>query len=125
MMLKQDTSLKERRKNRTRHKLKESNRNYYKRIYFMVSNKHMYAQFIDDHSGKTLTAASTLDATIRKANGSLKNRENVQKLADLFYKKVSPLIKKKESLVFDRGSNLYHGKVKVFAENLREKGLNF
>ena len=118
--------LRQRRKRRARFKLRLLNRASRKRVYFFVSNKHMYAQLIDDTSGKTLTSISTLHPDLRKASKAMANKQNAEKLGALFYKKaISSLSNQKEPLVFDRGERLYHGRVKVFADTLREKGMNF
>ena len=82
------------------------------------SLNHLFAQVIDDHSGKTLVAASTL--SLKKDGG---NRNGAKALGlDLAKKAQSKGVKK---IVFDRGEFLYHGRVKALAEALREGGLEF
>ncbi len=84
------------------------------------SNKEIYAQIIDDLSGKTLGAASSRDKGI--ASGSSKSET-----AKLVGKAIAEKAVKSgvESVVFDRGGYLYHGRVKQLAEGAREGGLKF
>ncbi|MBE3569035.1 MAG: 50S ribosomal protein L18 [Bacillales bacterium] len=85
------------------------------------SNKHIYAQLIDDTKGVTLVSASTLEKDF-----DLESTGNVEAAA-----KVGELIAKKAvekgitSVVFDRGGYLYHGRVKALADAARENGLQF
>lgn len=87
------------------------------------SNKHMYAQVIDDDLGHTLVSASTLQADVK--NG-LENTDDVaaaKKLGEVIGKKaVDAGIKE---VVFDRGGFIYHGKVQALADAAREAGLVF
>jgi len=87
------------------------------------SNKHIYAQIIDDARGTTLTAASSRDAD---ANKDLKNGGNVT-AAKAVGKLVAQRAKAKgiEAVLFDRGGYLYHGRIKALAEAAREAGLKF
>ena len=93
------------------------------RLAIFRSNKHMYAQIIDDNAQKTLLTASTLE---KDAKGQLEFTDNVE--AASF---VGTLIGKRAleagitEVVFDRGGFLYHGKVKALAEAAREAGLKF
>ena len=87
------------------------------------SNKHMYAQIIDDSVGKTLVSASTLQKEVK---AELENTDTVAAAAYL-----GTVIGKKaleagiESVVFDRGGFVYHGKIKALADAAREAGLEF
>ncbi len=87
------------------------------------SSKNIYAQVIDDVEGVTLAAASTLDANLRS---SLKTGADVAAAAA-----VGKLLAERAKaagvtdVVFDRGSFIYHGRVKAVAEAAREGGLNF
>jgi len=87
------------------------------------TEKHIYAQVIDDVKGATLASASTLEKDLR---ASLKTGANVD-AAKLIGKLVAERAIKKgvESVVFDRGSYLYHGRIKALAEAAREGGLKF
>lgn len=85
------------------------------------TNQHMYAQIIDDQTGVTVAAASTLDKDLRAANGS-----NVDAAANVG-KMIAERAKAAgvETVVFDRGGFLYHGRVKALAEAARDGGLVF
>tara|TARA_B110000046_G_scaffold37929_1_gene41482 strand:+ start:9105 stop:9458 length:354 start_codon:yes stop_codon:yes gene_type:complete len=90
------------------------------RLSVFRSNKEIYAQLIDDVSGKTLASASSLgDKEAHK--GSKIDQAGVvgKKLAD------AAKIAGHESVVFDRNGYLYHGRVKSLAEAARENGLKF
>ncbi len=90
------------------------------RLAIHYSNKNIYAQLIDDDAGVTLAAASTLDAEV---GVSIANIPTSQKVGTLIAKKAKG--KKIETVVFDRGGFLYHGKIKALAEAAREEGLKF
>ncbi len=82
------------------------------------SLKNIYAQIIDDVAGVTLVAASSLDL-----EGSGGNVEAAKKVGELVAKRA--LEKGITKVVFDRGGNIYHGRVKALAEGAREAGLDF
>ena len=90
------------------------------RLSVFRSDKHMYAQIIDDVAGNTLCAASTLDKSI-SGNGG--NKEAARAVGKLIAAKAAE--KNIVDVVFDRGGNIYHGRVKELAEGAREGGLNF
>lgn len=85
------------------------------------SLKHIYAQIIDDTSGTTLATASTLTPEVAKG---LKTTGNI-KAAEAVGKHLAGLAKEKgiERVVYDRGGNLYHGRIKALADGAREGGL--
>jgi len=87
------------------------------------SLNHIYVQIIDDDMGHTLTAASTLEKVVKE---NLKGTCN-QDAAKVVGKLAAERAKAKgiESVVFDRGGHMYHGKVKALAEAAREAGLKF
>ncbi|GMA50446.1 50S ribosomal protein L18 [Alicyclobacillus contaminans] len=87
------------------------------------SNKHIYAQVIDDVSGTTLVSASTLDKELRDAVSNGGNVEAARKVGELVAKRA--LEKGLKSVVFDRGGYLYHGRVQALADAAREAGLEF
>jgi len=87
------------------------------RLTVYKSNKHFYAQAIDDNAGVTLASADG-----RKL-GLKANREDVQKVAAEMAKNLAS--KNIESVVFDRNGYLYHGVVASFADALREAGIKF
>ena len=85
------------------------------------SNKHVYAQVIDDMSGVTLASASTLDKELTLESTS--NVEAAQKVGELVAKRA--VEKGISSVVFDRGGYLYHGRIQALADAARENGLQF
>jgi len=85
------------------------------------SNKHIYAQLIDDVAGVTLAAASTLDAPLKGEAGG--NKEAAKKVGQLLAERA--LGKGLKQVVFDRGGLIYHGRVAALAEGAREGGLEF
>ena len=91
------------------------------RLAVFRSDKHMYAQIIDDMAGNTLAAASTLDkdAGLEITN----NLEAAQYVGKAIAEKA--LAKGIKTVVFDRAGFLYHGKVKALADAAREAGLEF
>jgi large subunit ribosomal protein L18 len=93
------------------------------RLAVFRSNKHIYAQIIDDSKGTTLIAASTLDADAKK---DMKHGGNIA-AAKTVGKLVAERAKEKgiNAVLFDRGGYLYHGRVKALAEAAREAGLKF
>jgi large subunit ribosomal protein L18 len=94
-----------------------------KRLSVHRSSKHIYAQVIDDEQGVTLVSASSLEKTSRE---SLKTGASVD-AAKAVGKLIAERAKEKgvKDVIFDRGSYLYHGRVKALADAAREGGLNF
>lgn len=90
------------------------------RLAVHYSNKNIYAQVIDDVSGKTLCAASSLDKEFEKAGANIATAE---KVGGLIAKRAAEA--KVSAVVFDRGGHLFHGKVKALADAAREAGLQF
>ena len=87
------------------------------------SNTHVYAQVIDDTTGKTLVSASTLDKEIR---AKLKSGANMSAAAAVGRLVADRALKANlKSVVFDRGGYRFHGRIKALAEASREKGLKF
>ena len=84
------------------------------------SNKHIYAQLIDDSKGITLVSASTMD---KDFNGTAGNVEAAASIGETIAKRA--VEKNIKSVVFDRGGFVYHGRVKALAEGAREGGLKF
>ncbi len=87
------------------------------------STKHMYAQIIDDMSGRTLAAASTLDADVKADLSSTSNKEAAKKVGQVVAKRAKE--NGIEEVTFDRGGYIYHGRVQNLAEGAREGGLKF
>jgi len=91
------------------------------RLAVFRSNKEIYAQVVDDVTGKTLAAASSRDKDISSVKG------NKSESATLVGKSVAEKAIKAgvSTIAFDRGGYLYHGRVKSLAEGAREAGLKF
>jgi len=90
------------------------------RLCVFRSNANIYAQIIDDVSGKTLVSASSLEKGFETGESK---KESAKKIGAAIAKKaVAAGIK---SVVFDRGGYQYHGRVKELAEGAREGGLEF
>lgn len=85
------------------------------------SNKHIYAQLIDDKNGVTLVSASTVDNDLNVE--STGNIEAAKQVGELVAKRAKE--KGFQSVVFDRGGYLYHGRVKALADAARDAGLEF
>ena len=90
------------------------------RLVVFRSNSEIYAQVIDDTKGVTLVAASSHDKDL-KATGT--KTEKAKQVGQAIAKKA--LAAGIESISFDRGGYLYHGRVKSLAEGAREGGLKF
>ncbi len=90
-------------------------------VYRSLTN--IYAQLIDDVAGKTLVAASSLDKEIKDAVKSTGNVEAAKLVGELVGKRA--LEKGIETVTFDRGGYIYHGRVKALADGAREAGLKF
>ncbi len=120
-------STKDRRTYRTRNKLRQVNiqhnavRSVRPRLSVYRSNKQIYAQVIDDVKGITLASASSADKGLKLKKGS--DVEAAEKVGQL----VAERAKKAgiKEVQFDRGSYLYHGRVKAVAEGARAGGLSF
>ncbi len=85
------------------------------------SNKNIFAQIIDDVTGKTIVSASTIEKSLKVSNGG--NKEAAKQIGKTIAERA--LKNGVESVVFDRGGYLYHGRVKALAEAAREAGLKF
>ena len=87
------------------------------------SNKHMYAQIIDDTKGVTLVSASTLQADVKDGLEYTDTVEAAAKVGKVIAERaLSAGIKE---VVFDRGGFIYHGKIQALADAAREAGLDF
>ena len=91
------------------------------RLVVKRSSRHIHAQIIDDLAGRTLAAASTIEADVRALEGDKKDRSA----------KVGQLLAERakaagiDAVVFDRGGNRYHGRIASLADAAREGGLGF
>jgi large subunit ribosomal protein L18 len=87
------------------------------------SQSHIYAQLIDDTSGRTLASASSLDEQLRQSLKSGANVEAAKAVGKLLADRAKAV--RVEAVVFDRGGRLYHGRIKALAQASRENGLKF
>ncbi len=112
----------QKRAQRVRTRLK-ANANGRPRLTVFRSSKHIYAQIIDDAGGVTVVQASTLEEAVTKQHA--KGADT--KAAAFVGKLVADRAKEKGlvDVVFDRGPNIYHGRIKALADAAREAGLNF
>jgi large subunit ribosomal protein L18 len=88
------------------------------RLSVFRTNQHFYVQIIDDEEGKTLVGVNSL-----QFKEKLTNKEKVMKVAEVLAEKSKEKGIKK--IVFDRNGFGYKGRIKIFAEKLRELGLEF
>jgi large subunit ribosomal protein L18 len=93
------------------------------RLAVFRSNEHIYAQVIDDQGQHTLAAASTLEPGLKSELKSGANCEASAAVGKLIAQR--SLEKGISKVVFDRGGNLYHGRIQALAEAAREGGLDF
>lgn len=95
------------------------------RLAVFKSDRHLYAQLIDDQAGHTLAQASTLDAEVvgRLEGAGTKNLAAAKAVGAVVAERAKA--KGVGRVVFDRGGYIYHGKVKAIAEAAREQGLEF
>ena len=93
------------------------------RLAVFRSNNHMYAQIIDDTVGNTLVSASTLQKEVKAELEKTNNVDAAAYLGTVIAKKA--IEKGIDTVVFDRGGFIYHGKIKALADAAREAGLNF
>ena len=92
------------------------------RLCVSFTNKHIYAQAIDDVAGSTVVHVSSLAKDLKEESLSA-NRESAVKLGKIFAEKAKAA--KITKVVFDRHGRPYHGRVKEFAEAVREGGIEF
>ncbi len=114
--------IKDRRRQRLRYQLRQKSVGR-PRLSVFRSGKHIYAQVIDDKQGRTLAAASSLDAGLRAELRTGADRGAATAVGKLVAERA--LAAGVTEVVFDRGSYLYHGRVRALAEAAREGGLSF
>ena len=119
------TTKKTLRRNKIRRRIRSTIRGTAERPRLCVfkSNKHMYAQLIDDRAAVTLAAISTESADLEK---ELKDKSGMEK-AEIVGKQIAKMASDKgiDKAVFDRSGYKYHGKIKALADGAREGGLDF
>lgn len=93
------------------------------RFYVFRSNKHIYAQIIDDISRKILISSSSITNELKLNSKSGSTCEISKKIGEhIAIKAIKQGI---NQVVFDRGNKVYHGRIKALADAVREQGINF
>jgi large subunit ribosomal protein L18 len=93
------------------------------RMIIVRSNKYLYAQVYDDSSGSVLTSASTKEADMKSQLKSTKDKEAAKLMGKIIAQRLKE--KKITTVVFDRNTYSFRGRVKVFADSARENGIQF
>jgi len=93
------------------------------RLSVVKTNKHIYAQLIDDDKGITLGSASTVSKNFKTTEFNKKNKVSAKKIGEAIGALAKDL--KVKELVFDRGAHKYHGILAELANSVREQGLVF
>ena len=117
-MKKNDKNKKRRLRNRKKLKSVSTGR-YRISVYKTLNN--ISAQIIDDKIHKTLVSATSIEKELKKDKNKKKDKSNL--LGEILAKRA--IDKKINKVYFDRGTNKYHGRIKVFADSLRKNGLEF
>ena len=117
-MKKNDQNKKRRLRNRKKLKSVSTGR-YRISVYKTLNN--ISAQIIDDKIHKTLVSATSIEKELKKNKNKKKDKSNL--LGEILAKRA--IDKKINKVYFDRGTNKYHGRIKVFADSLRKNGLEF
>jgi large subunit ribosomal protein L18 len=94
-----------------------------KRLSVFRSSKHIYAQVIDDEDGVTVASASTAEKSSREGLKTGASVDAAKAVGKLIAQRAQE--KGVKDVIFDRGSYLYHGRIKALADAAREGGLNF
>ena len=114
-------SIRQRRHMRIRQRIKGTEERPRLSVYKSITN--IYAQIIDDVKEVTLVSASTLDGALKSKIKSAGNKEAAKEVGKLIGQKAKD--KGSTKGVFDRGGNIYHGRIKELADGAREAGLDF
>ncbi len=122
-MIKKPSRAVARRKRHYRIRNKVSGTAQQPRLAVFRSNKHIYAQIIDDQAHNTLVAASTMEADVASKLEHTSTVEAAKAVGEAIAKKA--LDKGIQTVVFDRGGYVYHGKIQALADAAREAGLQF
>ena len=112
----------QRRKQRVRHKLRQAGK-LRPRLTVFRSSRHIYAQVIDDASGRTLAAASTLEEGVKKGLKTGADSDAAKAVGTVLAERAKKA--GVAQVVFDRGGYIFHGRVKALADAAREGGLDF
>jgi large subunit ribosomal protein L18 len=122
-MLKQKIRKEELAKRHKRIRVKISGTSERPRLAVYRSNKHIYAQLIDDTKGITIVSAGSVEPEIKSANSHGGNIDASKKIGKFIAERA--LKKGVTQVVFDRGGYVYHGRIAALADAAREAGLDF
>lgn len=122
MILNNSAERRRRKRARIRHKIMGTKER--PRLTVYRSLNHIYAQIIDDSTGKTIVSTSSLTKDVREQAKAAASERDVCKLVGAVTAKKA-LEKNIKEVVFDRNGYLYHGRVKAVADAAREAGLKF
>lgn len=120
--MKKTAELFERRKRRTRFKLRQTAQGR-PRLSVFRSSQHIYAQVIDDAQGVTIASASTIETDLRKDTPKGCDKAAAVRVGKLIAER--SMKAGVDVVVFDRGGYVFHGRVKALADAAREAGLKF
>ena len=108
-------------KKRISYNIKEKSK--YPRLIVFRSNKNIFIQLLDDLENKTICSSSSIDKSLSKEISKSKNKMDMSKIvAENFADKLKA--NNVNQVVFDRNGYRYHGRVKLIADTLREKGIS-
>lgn len=93
------------------------------RVHIFKSNRYVYAQAVDDDKRAVVAAACTLEKSFKEQTKNFKNQDACGRLGEILARRLKE--KNVRTIVFDRGTYPYHGRVKTIAEALRKGGLAF
>ncbi|MEZ5949040.1 MAG: 50S ribosomal protein L18 [Planctomycetaceae bacterium] len=119
-LIKRVQNRRERRAFRVRNRIRSAGR---LRLSVFRSNRHMYAQIVDDEAGVTLVSANTMEGAVMGPGKYAGNLEAATKVGELLASRAQA--KGITEVAFDRGDYKYHGRVKALAEAARAGGLQF
>lgn len=124
-MFKDKTSVKKEARQRIRKRIRKKMQGTPERprVFVKKSNCYIYAQAIDDQNHKTIVTASSLEQEFQKNNKNTKNKNASEALGKILAQRLKA--KKIKTIVFDRGTYPYHGRIKQLAEVLRKEGVIF
>jgi large subunit ribosomal protein L18 len=124
-VLKDRSKVKRARKERLRKRIAERVRGTAARprVHVFKSNLYIYTQVVDDTANAVLAAASTLEKEFKDRSRNTKNKAAAEVLGELLAGRLKA--KKIDRIVFDRGTYLYHGRIKALADAMRKAGVDF
>ena len=124
-MLKERSIIKKVRQDRLRKRIGKRSRGTVERprVHVFKSNAYVYTQVVDDKDHAVLAAASSQEKEFRDGSKNTKNKAACALLGEMLAKRLKA--KKIGRVVFDRGTYLYHGRIKALADAMRKEGIDF